>query len=257
MARNQGTSSNVNWGICTNTSGKADGTPCSKCQNKEKQAIRASKDFVCEECGEPLTKTPPPTKTPWAAIIGGAVAVVALGVGGYLIAKNNQAKKAKAEEERIADSIRMAKQAEEQRIADSISFSNAKREADEKRIADSISTAKQAEEQRIADSIRIADSLKALKNQKPAPAQGGGASSGSSNWNGVATYSGPMQGGQPNGIGGKLTFKSSYQLDLKDGKGTKLDINASETIENTKFENGKLRQGELHRKDGTRKWFNI
>ncbi len=224
MARNQGTSSNVNWGICTNTSGKADGTPCSKCQNKEKQAIRASKDFVCEECGEPLTKTPPPTKTPWAAIIGGAVAVVALGVGGYLIAKNNQAKKAKAEEERIADSI---------------------------------STAKQAEEQRIADSIRIADSLKALKNQKPAPAQGGGASSGSSNWNGVATYSGPMQGGQPNGIGGKLTFKSSYQLDLKDGKGTKLDINAGETIENTKFENGKLRQGELHRKDGTRKWFNI
>ena len=214
MARNQGTSSNVNWGICTNTSGKADGTPCSKCQNKEKQAIRASKDFVCEECGEPLTKTPPPTKTPWAAIIGGAVAVVALGVGGYLIAKNNQAKKAKAEEERIADSI---------------------------------STAKQAEEQRIADSIRIADSLKA----------GGGASSGSSNWNGVATYSGPMQGGQPNGIGGKLTFKSSYQLDLKDGKGTKLDINAGETIENTKFENGKLRQGELHRKDGTRKWFNI
>lgn len=76
-------------------------------------------------------------------------------------------------------------------------------------------------------------------------------------WNGAATYSGPSQGGQPNGIGGTLTFTRDYQLDMKDGRGTMLEIKADETIENTKFDNGKLRQGELHRKDGTRKWFSI
>ena len=73
----------MNWGICTNTSGKADGTPCSKCQNKEKQAIRASKDFVCEECGEALTKIPTPkTQPPLGLIIGIAVVVIGLIVGG-------------------------------------------------------------------------------------------------------------------------------------------------------------------------------
>ena len=150
------------------------------------------------------------------------------------------------EEQRIADSLRIIA---EQEAAEEAARLQAKQEE---------AAAKLAEEQRIADSIRVADSIAALKNKKPEqPTKPSQPSSGSSNWNGVASYSGPMQGGQPNGIGGKLTFKSGYQLDLKDGKGTKLQINAGETIENTKFENGKLRQGELHRKDGSRKWFNI
>ena len=77
------------------------------------------------------------------------------------------------------------------------------------------------------------------------------------NWRGVATYDGYVKNGQPDGVGGKLTFFKNYQLDLKDVEGNKLDIKSGETIENTKFENGNLRQGELHRNDGTRKWFNI
>ena len=76
-------------------------------------------------------------------------------------------------------------------------------------------------------------------------------------WNGVATYNGPGQGGTPHGVGGKLFFNSDYQLDLKDINGTKLVISAGETIKDTKFVNGKLRQGTLHRKDGTTKWFSI
>ena len=229
MAKKQGRgAANVNWGICTNTSGKADGTPCSKCQNKEKQAIRSTMDFVCEECKEPLTKIPaPPPPTNIPLIVGAVVVVIGLAVGGYFFINGNKAKKAQVERAAfVADSLR--KVAEAQRIADSL---------------------------RVADSIRIADSIAAAQ-KKPASSPSG-QSSGTSNWNGVASYNGPMKGGQPNGIGGKLTFKSNYSLDLKDGKGTKLDIKAGETIENTKFENGKLRQGELHRKDGTRKWFNI
>lgn len=71
MARNQERTANVIYGRCTNTSGKNDGTPCSKCQNKEIQAIRVSKDFICEECGEPLQKVDykPPVKLPIIAII--------------------------------------------------------------------------------------------------------------------------------------------------------------------------------------------
>lgn len=261
MARNQGTT-NVNWGICTNTSGKADGTPCSKCQNKEKQAIRASKDFICEECGEPLTKTTPPTKTPVGGIIGAAVVLIGLGVGGYFFfSGNNDIDSGPNRDEIIADSLRQV--AEQQRIADSIRLVE-EQAAEEARLlaeqeeAEALRLAE--EQQRIADSIRVADSIRiadSIEAAKKKTIQHNQPSSNSSNWNGVATYNGPMSGGQPNGIGGKLTFKSSYQLDLKDGNGSKLDIRAGETIENTKFENGKLRQGELHRKDGTRKWFNI
>lgn len=218
MARNQGSSSNVNWGICTNTSGKADGTPCSKCQNKEKQAIRAGRDFVCEECKEPLTKTTPPKKTPWAAIIGGAVVVVGLAVGGYFMFSGKDKEKPVVEEHKVETTI---------------------------------------VEETVAEEPVVEEPAVEEPKSEPKPASKPAQTSNTTNWNGVATYSGPMQGGQPNGIGGKLTFKSNYSLDLKDGKGTKLDIMAGETIENTKFENGKLRQGELHRKDGTRKWFNI
>lgn len=84
MERNQGRNANIVYGICTNTGGKKDGTPCSKCQNKEKQAIRVSKEFVCEECGEPLTKVDPPKPQPpkWLYIIL-ALAVVGGGIGAY------------------------------------------------------------------------------------------------------------------------------------------------------------------------------
>ena len=214
----------MNWGICTNTSGKADGTPCSKCQNKEKQAIRASKDFVCEECGEALTKIPTPkTQPPLGLIIGIAVVVIGLIVGGIFAFGGKDEEKYAVEEPKVETPV-----VEEPGVEETV-----------------------VEETVVEEPIAEEPKPEAKPENKPAQ------TSNTSNWNGVATYSGPMQGGQPNGIGGKLTFKSNYSLDMKDGKGTKLDIQAGETIENTKFENGKLRQGELHRKDGTRKWFNI
>lgn len=73
-------------------------------------------------------------------------------------------------------------------------------------------------------------------------------------WNGVATYTGPGLGSQPDGFGGKLVFYKDYQLDLKKIDGRKLDIKAGEIIEPTKFKDGKLNIigiGTLHRKDGT------
>jgi len=85
MAKNKSRNAIVNYGICTNTSGKEDGTPCSKCQNKEIQAIRSTKEFVCEECGEPLMKTKGPKPGPdpkWWIIIA---LIVGLATGGYFL----------------------------------------------------------------------------------------------------------------------------------------------------------------------------
>ncbi len=249
MARNQGKNNNVNWGICTNTSGKEDGTPCSKCQNKEKQAIRTSKEFVCEECHEPLTKIAPPKKTPWALIIGIATVAIGLVVGGYFLFSSIIAKKEARQLE--------IQQQEKERVEDSISRAEALREAEVQCREDSLRIAKEiqlAKKQHEEDSIRIADSIAKAKLTKPVVNTGNW---GTCKWKGVATYEGPMQGGKPHGGGGALKFQKPYTLDLKDGVGGKLEIKAGENVRNSKFNNGELIQGELQRNDGTHKWFNI
>ena len=70
-------------------------------------------------------------------------------------------------------------------------------------------------------------------------------------------YNGPMKASKPHGAGGTIKVNTRYSIDLKDGRGGILQVYPGETIVNTKFVNGHLRQGELHRNDGTRKWFNI
>lgn len=70
-----------------------------------------------------------------------------------------------------------------------------------------------------------------------------------------ASYEGPTSGGKPHGAGGELTVKSNHSIDLKNGSA--LDVNPGDKIKNTKFTNGVLRQGELQRKNGERKYFNI
>lgn len=67
---NRNTRSNsTKYGICTNMEPKQDGTMCSLCQKKEKQAIRSTKDFVCAECGAPLTEVTPPRPFPTKILI--------------------------------------------------------------------------------------------------------------------------------------------------------------------------------------------
>lgn len=82
--RNSG--GNYMYGVCTNTDHDGDGNPCPKCASKEIQKIRGGKDFVCEECGESLTKVnsggDPPYKL--IGIIAAAVIVLAgIGFGVY------------------------------------------------------------------------------------------------------------------------------------------------------------------------------
>lgn len=109
----------------------------------------------------------------------------------------------------------------------------------------------------VEDTVAVAETEPEVKPEpKPAAGTGTGAASSGKFSLGYGTYSGPMQGGKPHGAGGTINVTRSYQIDLKDGRGTMLDIHSGDKIANTKFENGRLRSGELQRTDGTRKWFN-
>ena len=187
MARNQGRNANIVYGICTNTSGKEDGTPCSKCQSKEKQAIRASKDFVCEECGEPLKKIEVKDgnkKLP--IIIAAAVVVIGGGLGAFLGLSGGKDEKPV--------------------VVDTVTIDNPQPEVTEPEVTEPEPVVKPEPE----------------KAQTPKPASGF-----SLDW---GSYSGPMQGGKPHGVGGTIKVKQSYSIDLKDGRGTMLEVNPGETI---------------------------
>ncbi|MBR1792328.1 MAG: hypothetical protein IJ764_01625 [Bacteroidales bacterium] len=215
MARNQNKSRNVNYGICTNTGGKADGTPCSKCQNKEKQAISARKDFVCEECCEPLTKTTPPSAPVNVKLIVAIVAAVALIAGGiFLFSGRGEAD----ENLPLADTT----------VVDSATPEPIQEPAEEAKTGEKNGGDDKSHKTSQAPSIDI------LK---------------------YASYDGDYKNGVPHGNGGTLKFKKAYRLDLKTSNGDFLDINAGETIKNTRFRDGRLCGGNLYRNNGEQKSF--
>lgn len=192
---------------------------CSKCTSKEVQEIPARKDLVCTECGKPLRECPPPKKKNkmLPIIIGAAVVVIGGGVGAVL----GLSGKDKPEQEPV--------------------------------VIDTPDVQTQS-----TDTVAVEPVVAEPEPAKPAttkPAGNTGATSGGSNL-GWGNYSGPMQGGKPHGVGGTIKVKQNYSIDLKDGRGSTLQVQPGETIENTKFENGRLRAGELHRANGERKWFN-
>lgn len=201
MERNQGRISNIVYGICTNTSGKNDGTPCSKCQSKEKQAIRASKEFVCEECGEPLTKVDPPKSklSKWLFIILALVVIAGIVVAIVMISRNAAEKEALEQE-----------QAREQARLDSIA----------KAEADSLKAIELAAEQARLDSIaemeralleqaRL-DSIENAKKQQKKPNQA--VAQGSINY---GKWSGGWKNGKPHGTG-TMRYSTEHLVDNRD-----------------------------------------
>lgn len=273
MARNQKSrNNNVIYGICTNTEGKEDGMPCSKCQNKERQAIRASKEFVCEECGEPLQKIeapPPPTKI----IIIIAIAVVAIGAaigaiygfkdgklsGLFGGSKNDQVFYSVIDKDAYnmkvgeTDTVKVTYQPLDAEVNVSYSSENENvAVVTNAGVLHAVGAGKTTVTAIVQFSKNHSDTLSASVTVKKKEV-----GNGSSVNVGYGSYSGPMKGGKAHGVGGTIRVTSNYSIDLKDGRGGRLDVYPGETIVNTKFVNGHLRQGELHRNDGTRKWFNI
>lgn len=62
-------------------------------------------------------------------------------------------------------------------------------------------------------------------------------------------YAGPMKGGKPDGRPGKVTVTRTH--DIVDASGNTITVYPGETITATKFDNGHLKSGEIHRKDGS------
>ena len=92
MSRNNTRSNSVKYGLCTNMEHKPDGTMCSLCQKKEKQAIRSTKDFVCAECGAPLKEVTPPSSFPTKIVVAiiAILLVIAAVIVGVISKKHHE-----------------------------------------------------------------------------------------------------------------------------------------------------------------------
>ena len=207
-------------GICKNYDN------CTLADNEEIQEVEAS-EFKCRECRKDLHELngKPGGKRgnkKLLLIVAAVVVLIGGGVGAYFAFAGG------GDEEKPANTVTTDTTAVE---------------------TDTIAAEKPAPVEKTEKTAPASEPAKAAKTESRTSQQ-------SSTNLGWGTYSGPMQGGQPNGIGGTIKVTSSHSIDLKDGRGTMLEVQPGETIENTKFENGRLRSGELHRNDGTRKYFN-
>lgn len=219
----------VRYGQCLNED-------CEKCKKKEIQQIPIRKDFVCEECGKPLFEVQP--QRSWfdknrKAIITAIVAVVIIGGGIAWFSNSGDAP------------IPQTKT-----VTDSVAVNQ----------IDTTKTAEQVEETAASEQRQSAEDVtptqpeqKTATNATESKAKTETASSNSARLK-CGKYEGPMSGGKPNGIGGSITVTSSYTIDLKDGNGGKVTLEAGDRISNTKFKNGVLQQGQLIRSNGERKF---
>ena len=235
MARNKEHGAGYLYGICTNRDKDGNGTHCSKCDSKEVQKIRSSKDFVCEECGELLMKTTAPDEGSnnklW--IIIAAIAIIAAIIGCIFAFSGSKEEVEPTSTEPInvevnEDSIKAAQAAiEQQRVKDSLQA-----------VADSLT--KVAEE-----AAKAKDSKEKAATAKPAAGGGSAATAGTKNL-GYAVYRGTLKNGQPDGVNGRLTFKERHVIDSKDPKGR---VAESGDYVIGEFVNGHLVQGRWYGAD--------
>lgn len=227
------------YGVCTNRNKDGEGQKCPKCECGEVQKVRAGDDFVCNECKEPLRQVPEPKQGMNMKLIVGiavAVIVVAGGIGAWIFTESKSDLKENIPEQTIMDSLA--------NVTDTVT----------------VTQIPPATEDTIMETNE--DSILETVENTPPSVDENIQTTDDNNTDGIinlgyAIYDGPKKNGKPHGIGGKLTFKAKHSIDLKKMPAEYLEIQAGEYIENTKFENGRLKQGELHRKDGSRKWIHI
>lgn len=216
---------------------------CSKCKSKEIQEIPVRKDFVCQECGKELREVQRPRsfgekygKTITAAI----AAVVVIGGGIAWFASSGSDSEKPAQEVTVADSSAVA-------TPDTTATQATKEVAEETPAAQETPA-----QETTAAPAPAPKASQAPSAPKAAPAATAKAANGASLKCGK--YEGPMAGGKPDGVGGVITVTRSYTIDLKDGSGNSINIEAGDRISNTKFKNGVLQQGQLIRSNGERKF---
>lgn len=216
---------------------------CSKCKSKEIQEIPARKDFVCQECGKELREVQRPRsfgekygKTLTAAI----AAVVVIGGGIAWFASSGSDSEKPAPEVTVADSSAVT--------TPDTTATQASKEVTEETLAGQETPAQET----TSAPAPAPKTSQAPTAPKAAPAAVAKAVNGANLKCGK--YEGPMAGGKPDGVGGVITVTRSYTIDLKDGSGNSVNIEAGDRISNTKFKNGVLQQGQLIRSNGERKF---
>ena len=280
MARATNSRTGYKYGICINKE-KEDGTPCSLCANKEKQKISSRKDFLCQECGAPLREVPPPTSFSKYIIIG-AVAVAALGTGAYFVFSGGNGGNGgdtpppppPVVSVSVSEFISQTPSTEQVYEMEGV-VSGFKDAATAFFLTDAtgkVTVARIAADAEVIKTLNDKDTLtlrglRADENGNPvvaAPAEyvshrdytkspGPGQPNPP-----YGTYDGPRNSsGQPHGLGGEVKVTKAYSLDMKDGKNTVVELKAGDKIVNTKYNNGKLVQGQLKRPDGTQKFLSI
>ena len=219
MARSNRSSERFKYGICLNDE-------CQECKNKTIQQVPMRKELVCSSCGKPLRECPPPTPSvPWKKYLAigiPALAVIGIVVWFALFRKPNNG----ILQEEVADTT----------IVDS-----------GKAKIDSIKV----------DTIGrpLPPTTSGEDNKNQGGGNGGQVNKTSGRFNlSIGLYEGPLSNGKPDGFGGTITITSTYTIDLKKASGETVTVNRGDKITNVKMENGRLRQGEIHFADGTRKF---
>lgn len=228
---NRNTRSNsTKYGICTNMEPKQDGTMCSLCQKKEKQAIRSTKDFVCAECGAPLTEVTPPRPFPTKILISilSIILLVAAVVIGIVRQRGGNG---------------------EPVTVDTIDSTGAVQPIDSipNTIHDTIilnDTTILVVRDTIVDTI-----IKEVPSKKT-DSQGSKREKASGNSDqGWYTWNGAYRDGKPHGKG-TMKITRTYTIELKDITGSKITVYPGETI-NAMLDNGRIRGGDIIHKDGS------
>lgn len=211
------------YGICLNDE-------CQCCKDKKVQQILMRKEFVCEECGQELRECPPQKKTnKTPLIVGAAMIAVALIGGGVFFTSNSS-----SGETNNNVTVTYTNQPETVESED-VPITSTKSEQT-KLITPKEETKTGKEESlntnQTSDTSMSVDGT-TLK---------------------IGRYEGPMSGGKPNGIGGSINVTCSFSIDLKDGNGGSVTLEAGDRITGTKFKDGVLQQGQLIRSNGERKF---
>ena len=191
------------YGICLNEK-------CSKCTSKEIQEVSVRKELVCAECGKPLRECPKP-KTTWQKygklIMGGSVGILAIVVI-VIITSLGGSKKANPDGG-VIDSTTVTKVLPRQ-----------DGKTEDQKIGENIPK----------DTVTVETEPKEFEKTGLSEPKGPSVSWGE--------YSGPT-----NGIGGEIKVTKSYSLKLNNANGDVLYLSPGDVIQQTKFQNGQLRQG--------------
>lgn len=267
---NTGRSSHYRYGKCLSDSCKLGGP------GSQAQRISAHQDFVCQECGKPLHECPPPKNGPDPKVIAAAAAgaLVVLGGAGFGAYKYFAASDEPATPPTPTPTITLTPAEVTDTVGKIIQIASVTTPADAMVLwttsDDQIANVKNPGEVELIsagevdivctlnDTVRAVSHIKIVDKAQPEPGKEvdttGQQTAGTHCTVGCGTYSGPMSGGKPHGIGGTITVDRKYNIDLKDGSGNTVSIGPGDKIVDTKFNNGVLQQGQIIFGNGTRKY---